>query len=117
MPPSDLSRLGAPAPGGFLELPVTAVTSAGPGVRLVDVREPDERRGGFVPGSEHVPLAQVEEAAAGWPRDGELVLICRSGRRSARAAELLVVLGFGRVLNLAGGMVAYEAAGLPVARP
>jgi rhodanese-related sulfurtransferase len=86
--------------------------------RLVDVREPHEFDAelGHVPGSELVPLAALPAAAARWPRDADLVLICRSGGRSARAARALVELSFGRVMNLAGGLLAYNEAGLPVER-
>ena len=52
-----------------------------------------------------------------WNRDDELVIVCRSGARSARAAEALAAMGFRRVMNLTGGMLAYTAAGLPVAHP
>jgi rhodanese-related sulfurtransferase len=85
--------------------------------RLIDVRELAERANdGFIAGSEHVPLAEIEAACSGWRRDDELVLICRSGGRSARAAGALSAIGFARVSNMAGGMLAYAAAGLPVTR-
>lgn len=88
-------------------------------VHLVDVREPSEFDGilGHLDGARLVPLATVKEAAAPWPRDSDLVLVCRSGARSARAATLLVGMGFTRVMNLRGGMLAWNAAGLPVVRP
>lgn len=86
--------------------------------RLIDVREPDELRGelGRIPGSELVPLSKIASAAASWDREAPLVLVCRSGGRSSRAAQALVGAGFRRVANLAGGMIAYNAAGLPVER-
>lgn len=84
--------------------------------RLVDVREPDELVGdlGAICGVECVPLGTVEQAARGWDRDQEVVLICRSGARSGRVAASLARLGFTRVMNLTGGMIAYRSAGLPV---
>jgi rhodanese-related sulfurtransferase len=83
--------------------------------RLIDVREAIElRTEGAIPGAEHVPLATVETMARAWNRDEELVLICRAGGRSARAAELLVAMGFRRVMNMTGGVLAYRAAGLPL---
>lgn len=85
--------------------------------RLIDVREAGELAfDGYIPGVEHVPLAAVEAQARTWNKDDELVLVCRSGARSGRAAAALAALGFCRVMNLAGGMLAYTAAGLPVAR-
>jgi rhodanese-related sulfurtransferase len=58
----------------------------------------------------------VEQQAAGWDRAADLVVICRSGGRSSRAAEALARLGFSRVMNLVGGMLAHDAARLPVER-
>jgi rhodanese-related sulfurtransferase len=85
-------------------------------VRVVDVREPHELTGelGRIPGVESVPLASVATRAQAWRRDQPIALVCRSGGRSARAAQALVAAGFREVLNLAGGMIAYRAAGLPV---
>ena len=85
--------------------------------RLIDVREAGELAlEGFIPGAEHVPLATVEAQARAWNKDDALVMICRSGGRSGRAAAALAAQGFRHVMNMAGGMVAYRAAGLPVAR-
>jgi rhodanese-related sulfurtransferase len=107
-----------PARGGYRDVTPQATHAARERVRVVDVREPHEWRGelGHVPGAELVALAQLATAAAGWDRDAELILVCRSGARSGRAAEALVASGFRRVMNMAGGMLAYNLAGLPVAR-
>lgn len=85
--------------------------ASGPRGRLIDVREPYEAAGelGRLPGAELVPLATLPEVAREWPRDQELTLICRSGNRSARAAALLCQLGFRRLWNLTGGMLAVRA--------
>lgn len=84
--------------------------------RIVDVREPYEFTGdlGHIPGSELVPLATIGAAASTWDRDKPLLLVCRSGARSGRAAQALARAGFRNLMNLAGGMLAYRAAGLPV---
>ena len=94
-------------------LPATALP------RCVDVREPAEFEGllGHLDGARLVPLAQVRSAATDWPRDAEVLLVCRSGARSAKAAGQLVELGFTRVMNLRGGMLAWNTAALPVVRP
>ena len=85
--------------------------------RLVDVREAGELAAdGFIPGVEHVPLAAVDARASDWNKDQQIILICRSGGRSGRAAELLLRRGFRQVMNMTGGMLAYTRAGLPVAR-
>ena len=86
--------------------------------RVIDVREPAEFTGelGHIEGAELVPLATLPQAARSWPHDAELVIVCRSGARSSRAAQALVELGFERVLNMSGGMTAWNEAGLPVER-
>jgi rhodanese-related sulfurtransferase len=99
-----------------LDLAPEQLDTLGPGARLIDVREPDEFTGplGHLPGSELVPLGTLEAAARGWSRETPLVLICRSGVRSGRAAGYLATQGFSRLFNLAGGMIAVNALGLRV---
>ncbi len=117
MEPDMFSR-ARPHPDGYRSIAPSEVGPAARGVRLIDVREPNEFNAelGHAPGAELVPLGTVEAAAAGWDRDATLVMVCRSGARSGRAASALVRVGFQRVINLEGGMIAYNAAGLPVAR-
>jgi rhodanese-related sulfurtransferase len=87
-------------------------------VRLVDVREPGEFTGelGHIRGAELIPLATVVEHARGWSPDEEVVLVCRSGNRSGRACAELAKLGHRKLMNMAGGMLAWNAASLPVDR-
>jgi rhodanese-related sulfurtransferase len=86
--------------------------------RIVDVREPHEFVGelGHLPAAELVPLRTVADAAQSWDRHAPIVVICRSGARSANAARILRELGFTAVMNLDGGMMAVGAAGLAVVR-
>lgn len=79
---------------------------------VVDVREPREFRRGHVPDARMMPLAEILQYAVDLPRDSALVVTCRSGRRSRRAAHLLAQQGFSNITILEGGMVAWEAAGL-----
>ncbi|MFF5498588.1 rhodanese-like domain-containing protein [Streptomyces aquilus] len=81
------------------------------GAVLIDVRETDEFRAGHVPGARHVPLSRI--ATADLPGTGPLVLICRSGTRSQRAAALLAARGVAAV-DVRGGMRDWAARGLPV---
>lgn len=89
------------------------------GALLVDVREPDEYAAGHAPGSVLIPVGQLNQRLK--ELDGHqnkpVVLICRSGRRSVAAAEILQKAGFGEVRNVVGGMLAWEKAGLPVVQP
>ena len=102
---------------GATNVDVRAVAERSP-KRVIDVREPSEFTGelGHIEGAELVPLATLPEAARAWPRDTELVVVCRSGARSSRAAQVLKELGFERVVNMSGGMTAWNQAGLPVER-
>jgi len=78
--------------------------------QVIDVREPREFQRGHIPGARNIPLAQLPLHREHLPT-GPLVLVCRSGRRSLRAAALLA----GRTpppLVLEGGMLAWEAANL-----
>jgi sulfur-carrier protein adenylyltransferase/sulfurtransferase len=116
-PHATLYEQATPHRAGYRDVSAAAVHAARGTVRVVDVREPDELVGalGHIPGVEAVPLASVSARAAAWHRGEEIVLVCRSGARSGHVAQALVAAGFRRVMNLAGGMLAYRAAGLPVA--
>jgi rhodanese-related sulfurtransferase len=80
----------------------------------VDVREPDEIRAKRIPGAVALPLSSFGEAyEAALPEDLPIVVSCRSGARSGRVTSFLIEHGYDAV-NLAGGILAWEAQGLPV---
>ena len=84
-------------------------------VKLIDVREPDEFLTGHIRGSLNIPLAEI--TTAGLP-DGPLVMVCQSGRRSARAVERLLEERHPQpVSDLAGGLTAWRLAHLPLEGP
>lgn len=78
---------------------------------LLDVREPGEWAAGHAPHAEHLPLGDLNRNTA--PGGRTVITVCRSGNRSGKAADLLADGGV-PVHNLAGGMAAWAAAGLPV---
>ncbi len=86
------------------------------GFRIVDVREQEEWDEGRIDGATLIPLTEFEERQDELAPATPTLLVCRSGRRSLAAAAYLQSRGFGRAVNLAGGMLDWEAAGLPVAR-
>lgn len=86
------------------------------GALLVDVREPHEFSEVHAEGALLLPLSEFEARHAELPTDRELVMICRSGARSARAGEYLLQNGYPQVVNLAGGTIAWVEAGLPRGR-
>jgi rhodanese-related sulfurtransferase len=81
---------------------------------LVDVRGFDEFAGGHAEGAVCIPLADLERRAGEIPTDRAVGLICRSGARSALAADRLRALGFDNVVDVRGGLDAWRTAGLPV---
>lgn len=83
------------------------------GALLVDVREPDEWHRGHAPEARHIPLGEFAARMEELPADRDIVLICRSGNRSGKAADLLMRQR-DDVANVAGGMQAWAQAGLPV---
>ncbi|TXI56952.1 rhodanese-like domain-containing protein [Mycolicibacterium mageritense] len=94
--------------------PATAAQMVDAGtVTLVDVREDDEWAAGHAPKAVHVPLATLDPAA--YTDGSPLVVVCRSGGRSGKAATKLATAGVA-VHNLAGGMTAWQNAGQPVLR-
>jgi len=86
--------------------------SAGP--LLVDVREPDELRAARVAGAIHVPMSSFAERHAELPQDRPLLVMCASGGRSSAATAFLLRNGWTDVVNVAGGITAWQRAGLPV---
>jgi glyoxylase-like metal-dependent hydrolase (beta-lactamase superfamily II)/rhodanese-related sulfurtransferase len=85
-------------------------------VQVVDVREPDEFNGalGHVPSARLVPLGTLVNRAGELDRRKPIVVVCRSGARSAQATVLLGKAGFERVANLSGGMLRWRSQRFPV---
>jgi len=83
--------------------------------RVIDVREPNERvESGFVPSSVNIPLGNILDDTTKVADDKPLLLVCRSGKRSMRAAETLQGRGYQDLTNLTGGTMGWIDAGLPV---
>lgn len=84
----------------------------------VDVRGAHEFEGplGHLSGARLIPLPELEARVGELPRGRALLLVCRSGARSAKACQQLEALGLGPATNLTGGMIAWNRAGLPVER-
>jgi molybdopterin/thiamine biosynthesis adenylyltransferase/rhodanese-related sulfurtransferase len=89
------------------------------GSTLIDVREQVEWDAGHIPGAVFIPLGLLDREIAVTVPDKatEIILQCRSGARSGRGTELLQQLGYTNVVNMAGGILAWDAAGLPIDAP
>lgn len=83
------------------------------GAIVVDVREPFEWNAGHAPKALHIPLGQLPRRISELPRDKRIILVCRSGNRSAQATALLTSAGLDAA-NLTGGMAAWARAELAV---
>ena len=85
---------------------------------VLDVREPDEFKSGHLLNAKHIPLGKLRERIGELERyrDKPIIVICRSGNRSATACALLGRDGFAQAVNLVGGVTAWQKAGLPLER-
>ena len=99
--------------------PHEALLRAGQGARLIDVREDHERAAGMAEGAVGVRKAALESAPGEHiPAPGEeVILICRSGRRSAEAGEALARQGYTNVASVAGGTERWQLEKLPMSAP
>jgi rhodanese-related sulfurtransferase len=82
-------------------------------VQLVDVRQAHEHEAGRIAGDRLIELSALSEQAATIERDRPVVVYCRSGGRSALAVQALRQAGWD-AHNLAGGLLEWTAAGLPI---
>lgn len=102
-----------------MDVPQITVAELAPlhaqGATVIDVREPSEYVEGHVPGAPLIPLGTVPDRLAEIPAEGTVYVICKSGGRSQKAAELLRANGVDAV-NVAGGTTAWIEAGQPVVR-
>lgn len=93
--------------------------SAGKRIELIDVRTPAEYREVHVGCARNVPLDRLDAEGIASGREGTaepLYVICRSGNRARQACEKIQAAGYINVVNVEGGTLAWEQAGLPVVR-
>lgn len=83
-------------------------------VVILDVREQDEWDAGHIPGALFIPMSEIQGRLSEVPKDKTVIVQCRSGNRSSQVTDYLVQQGFTNVHNMAGGIKAWESAGLPV---
>lgn len=91
-----------------------AVAKRESGAFILDVREPEEWNEYHVPGSTLIPLSELASRVDELPPDQEIVVVCRSGNRSAQGRDILIDAGFTQVTSLAGGLSQWQAAGYPI---
>lgn len=114
-----LSLTSAKEGGDVTPREVTRMLRKDSTVILVDVRTPEEYKQGHLKGCKLMNFydADFRERAKKLPKDRRIVLYCRSGRRSADAMSYLVSIGYSRVFNMLGGIIAWQKDRQPVVGP
>ena len=95
--------------------PAKAKEAQDAGAMLIDVRESSEYRSGHAPGARHISVQIIERRLGEIPKERQIIVVCQSGMRSQRAAEILSSNGY-QVLNVSGGMIGWQRAGLKVVK-
>ena len=90
-----------------------ALTLREAGAYVLDVREPSEWAAGHIAGATLIPLGELASRVNEVPRDRQVVVVCRSGNRSAQGRDVLLAAGHPSVTSMAGGMNDWAAAGYP----
>lgn len=75
---------------------------------FVDVREPHEYEAGHIKGMKNIPLSTLKSDYKGLSKDAEIALLCRSGKRSLQAANILKDYGYGNVVSVSGGIQEWQ---------
>ena len=86
-------------------------------IRVIDIRQPAELNGGVIPGAEALPMHIIPLRISEFKRDEKLIMVCRSGARSAQVCMFMQQHGYDNVFNLRGGMIAWAGSGLEIGLP
>lgn len=103
-------------PYGLVDPATAAALAQDDAITVIDVRTPEEYAQGHIDGATLLDFYEptFADQLAELDRDGTYLLYCRSGNRSGQAASIMSELGFDQVYDAQGGVIAYEAAGLPL---
>jgi rhodanese-related sulfurtransferase len=85
------------------------------GAFILDVREPSEWVQFHIPGATLIPLGDLPNRLNDVPKDREIVVVCRTGHRSAQGRDILLNAGITKVTSMAGGVTQWQAQGLAIA--
>ena len=86
-------------------------------IHVIDVREMNEFTAGSMPGAKAMPMASIPVRMDELQQDKDLIIVCRSGARSAQVCMFLQQQGFDKVFNLRGGLMSWARLGLPIEQP
>ena len=117
--PATAPAASAPA-GAVAALPAEVSTAEALALReagafVLDVRQPEEWNAVHIPGATLIPLGELSSRLSEVPTDRQVLVVCRSGNRSAQGRDILLGAGFPSVTSMAGGMNEWAAAGYPTA--
>jgi rhodanese-related sulfurtransferase len=117
-PAASPAASAATTAGAVAALPLEVVVAEASALRdggalILDVREPDEWVAGHIPDATLIPLGELAGRVAEVPTDRQVVVVCRSGNRSASGRDILLAAGHPGVTSMAGGMNDWAAAGYP----
>jgi len=95
--------------------PKEVIAEVNNGTVFVDVREPYEidEVAYDIPGHLQIPLGEIQSRMSEIPKDGKVIVGCRSGARSMNACQFLAMQGYGDVKNLNGGIMGWVQNGCP----
>ena len=97
-----------------VDVPTTVAALSDPNIQIVDCREQDEWDDAHAEGMTLIPLSVMGQRLAEMDRDRPLIVVCRSGGRSLKAAQQLAAIGFPDVKSMHGGLLAWVEQGNPV---
>jgi rhodanese-related sulfurtransferase len=95
------------------EISITEANERRSADQILDVREDFELSDGVIPGAVHIPMGELGDRLCELDASRPVIVVCRSGNRSATVANALTGAGY-TADTMAGGMVAWKRAGLPV---
>ncbi len=110
-------RVANSTPGAYTaEISVAqAAEKRDQGAFILDVREPSEWVQFHIPGAKLIPLGDLPNRLNEVPKDRDVVVVCRTGHRSAQGRDILLKAGYTRVTSMAGGVTQWQAQGLAIA--
>jgi rhodanese-related sulfurtransferase len=83
------------------------------GAFVLDVRQPEEWAEYHIPDSTLIPLEELAGQLSDLPQDRDIIVVCRTGNRSAQARDILLSAGFTHVTSMTGGLTQWRAQGYP----
>ena len=105
------ARVSLPAEIGVAQ----AAEKRDQGAFILDVRQPEEWQQFHIPGATLIPLGELPNRLNEVPKGKEIVVVCRTGHRSAQGRDVLLNAGFPLVTSMAGGVTQWQAQGLAIA--